>query len=414
MRSGTAPLIEVLPLPGASTITTGELGGQLKAKTLIVCFSHLRWDFVWQRPQHLLTRAAAEFEVLYIEEPAFEMVSEPRLILQQRQGALIVTPTLPRGASPSAAVASQRELIAELLKSVVAPRRIFWYYTPMAHAFSSTLDRDFTVYDNMDDLSAFKDAPAGLLMHEAQLLEIADVVFTGGESLFQAKRGRHPNIHAFPSSVDVAHFLPARQYRTMHAASGEQSMPRIGFCGVIDERLDIDLLDRLAEIRPDWIFEMAGPIVKIDPAILPRRPNIQWPGLCPYAELPRRFGRWDVGFMPFALNEATRRISPTKTLEYLAAGLPVVSTPIEDILRLYAVSGLVEITRSPQGFADTIEAAMTRNKDPWLKAVDRHLRMNSWDGTWSSMRRLLLASSETGLGAKSVAVQPIASAVGEV
>src|SRR5690606_28943889 len=103
---------------------------------------------------------------------------------------------------------------------------------------------------------------------------------------------------------------------------------RIGYAGVIDERIDLVLLDQVARARPDYQFVMLGPIAKIDPATLPQRGNIHYLGSKKYADLPRYLAGWDVAMMPFALNDATRFISPTKTPEYLAAGRRVVSTAI--------------------------------------------------------------------------------------
>jgi glycosyltransferase involved in cell wall biosynthesis len=359
----------------------------------LVCFSHLRWDFVWQRPQHLLSRAARHYRVLFIEEPLFEKGAIPRVDLSKRPGGITVAvPVLPEGLDPDFAVEIQRELVELLLEREAPSSRLFWYYTPMGMAFTSHLDRDLTVYDNMDELSLYRGASRELIDHESELFRRADVVFTGGMSLYEAKRARHRNVHGFPSSIEFDHFAKARhmQGEPEPADQAHVPHPRLGFFGVIDERMDIELVGSVAELRPEWHFVMIGPVVKIDPAVLPRRDNIHWLGAKSYADLPRYLAAWDVGLMPFALNEATRFISPTKTPEFLAAGVPVVSTPITDVVRPYGERGLVEIAKTPLEVVRKAEGLMDRPKRPWLARVDRHLAAGSWDKTWGAMHKLML------------------------
>jgi glycosyltransferase involved in cell wall biosynthesis len=381
---------------------------------LLVCFSHLRWDFVWQRPQHLLIRAAKHYRVLHVEEPLFEEGASPRLDVSKRPGGVtIAVPILPAGLSSHHAAKEQRKLVDQLLAREPAASRIFWYYTPMAMAFSSHLDCDLTVYDNMDELSAFRGASQELIDYESELFRRADVVFTGGMSLYEAKRGRHRNVHGLPSSIDFDHFAKARKMKDEPEPADQAHIPhpRLGFFGVIDERMDIDLVGALAELRPDWHFVMIGPVVKIDPATLPRRDNIHWLGAKGYADLPRYLSGWDVGLMPFALNESTRFISPTKTPEFLAAGVPVVSTPITDVVRPYGEKGLVEIAKTPLEVARKAEILLARPKQPWLSRVDRHLAVGSWDKTWSAMHRLMLdAMGEPGRPTASIPAYAIAPA----
>jgi len=379
----------------------------LAAVPLLVCFSHLRWDFVWQRPQHLLSRAAKHYRVLLIEEPLVEKDAAPRIDVSKRPGGIaIAVPILPQGLSPHEAVQAQRKLVDRLLGRAPAGPRIFWYYTPMAMAFTSHLDADLTVYDNMDELSAFRGASQELIDYESELFRRADVVFTGGMSLYEAKRNRHRNVHGFPSSIDFDHFAKTRKTKAAPEPADQAHIPhpRLGFFGVIDERMDIDLLDAVAELRPDWHFVMIGPVVKIDPAVLPLRGNIHWLGAKGYADLPRYLSGWDVGLMPFALNESTRFISPTKTPEFLAAGVPVVSTPITDVVRPYGEKGLVEIAKTPLEVVRKAESLLERPQQPWLSRVDRHLAVGSWDKTWSAMHRLMLEA--TGEADRSGATVP--------
>jgi len=361
---------------------------------LLVCFSHLRWDFVWQRPQHLLSRAAKHYRVIVVEEPTYKPGVTPHIALSHRPGGIaIALPVLPEGLSVAEIIRAQRRLVDQLLAAEPEAGRVFWYYTPMALAFTSHLECDLCIYDNMDELSAFRGASQELLDLEKKLFARADLVFTGGMSLYEAKRDRHHSVHPFPSSIDFDHFSKAR--RMAGPEPQDQAHiphPRLGFFGVVDERMDIDLVDQVAALRPDWQFVMIGPVVKIDPAILPRLPNLHWIGGKSYADLPAYLSGWDVGFMPFALNEATRFISPTKTPEFLAAGVPVVSTAINDVVRPYGEKGLVEIARTPAEVVGKAEALLARPKEAWLQRVDRHLAAGSWDKTWAGMQRLMTSA----------------------
>lgn len=362
---------------------------------LLLCFSHLRWNFVHQRPQHLLTRAANDYLVWFIEEPLFEDGDNvPRMhVAPQPCGVVVHVPVLPSGCSAEERVALQRELLDELLAKHDDRQILTWYYTPMALQFSDHVQPLVCIYDCMDELSGFKFAAPELTAFEQKLFERADVVFTGGHSLYAAKRHQHRNCHAFPSAVDVVHFARARSPGTVEPK--DQACiphPRVGFVGVIDERMDIDLVGEAARLRPDWHFVMIGPVVKIDPAGLPQGANIHWIGAKSYTDLPRYLSGWDVGFMPFALNEATRFISPTKTPEFLAAGVPVVSTPIADVVRPYGEKGLVEIAATAQDVVAKADVLLARAKEPWLQRVDRHLAAGSWDKTWAAMNRLMTSA----------------------
>jgi glycosyltransferase involved in cell wall biosynthesis len=363
---------------------------------VLICFSHLRWNFVFQRPQHLMVRAAREHQVFFFEEPVFEQVEKPRLDLHNdASGVVVAVPILPADIGISEITAAQRMLVDELVAAFPSDRLIAWYYTPMALTFSAHLQPSLCVYDNMDELSLFAGAPRELLELEKQLLSRAGVVFTGGQSLYEAKRGRHANLHAFPSSIDAQHFARARQ--TDAPSPPDQAgiaSPRVGFFGVIDERMDLVLVDELAQRRAQWQLVMIGPVVKIDPAKLPRRPNIHWVGPKTYSDLPRYLAGWDLGIMPFAVNEATRFISPTKTPEFLAAGVRVVSTRIMDVVRPYGDAGLVEIADNADAFVAKIEILLNARDPDWLVRVDRHLALLSWDKTWRGMSRLMMRAAQ--------------------
>jgi UDP-galactopyranose mutase len=358
----------------------------------VVVFSHLRWDFVFQRPQHLLTRCARERSVFYIEEPLFEPDCAPTLEVSERAERLFVAvPHLPSGLSPEESRLQMRGLVDELFTEHVNRRFVAWYYTPMALAFSDHLKPATVVYDCMDELSNFKAAPPELRTLEDRLFRLADVVFTGGFSLYEQKCSKHSNVHPFPSSVDSGHFRKARKPDQDPQDQSAISRPRIGYSGVIDERLDIALVRDLAQARRDWQFVMLGPVVKIDPSTLPRAENIHYLGPKSYSELPAYLSGWDVAIMPFARNDATRFISPTKTPEYLAAGRRVVSTSIRDVVRSYGEAGLALIADEVHGFGAAIERSLRapRSDPGWIAQVDAYLERMSWNQTFYDMWRLV-------------------------
>lgn len=359
---------------------------------VLICFSHLRWHFVYQRPQHLMTRFARRMRVFFFEEPVLDDGIEPRLELHQPvPGLTVAVPHLPHGLTPEEEIVAQRRLLDRMCAEHRIVRPVLWYYTPMSGPFSEHLEAARTVYDCMDELAAFRGAPPAMLKRERRLFERADLVFTGGYSLYEAKRRQHGNVHAFPSSVDVAHFGKARAHLPEPPDQAAIPHPRIGHYAVLDERLDRDLVAAIADARPDWQLVLVGPVVKIDPAELPRRPNIHYLGTKRYEELPAYLSGWDVAFMPFAMNESTRFISPTKTPEYLAAGKPVVSTPITDVVRTYGERGLVKIAATPEEFIAALAATLQENeaRDAWLEEVDGLLGEMSWDATWARMKELI-------------------------
>lgn len=366
----------------------------------LVVFSHLRWDFVFQRPQHVLSRLAARRPVLFIEEPEPDPSGAPRWErATPTPGVTVFRPRTPRrepGFDPA-----QVELIAPMLDEVRAaagaPEILAWLYTPLALPLAQQLEPALLVYDCMDELSLFLGAPPELLRREAELLERADVVFTGGPSLYRAKQDRHPNVHCFPSSVDAAHFGRARAgVETPPEEPAEQRglpRPRLGYYGVIDERLDLPLLAALADAHPEWQLVLVGPIVKIDPGALPRRPNIHYTGQRRYEELPGYLAGWDVCLMPFALNDSTRFISPTKTLEYMAAERPIVSTPITDVAEPYG--RIVRLAGSREAFVRACEQALAADGEDRARraALMRGvLARTSWDATAAAMEACLTAS----------------------
>ncbi len=381
-----------------SELPISKLATNGKHQPDLVCFSHLRWDFVYQRPQHLLSRAALDRRVYFIEEPIFVNGSVRHEIHERDNGVRLVVPFLPEGLRSEVAIAAMmKEMTLRVFQQEGIADYVFWYYTPMALMFTDHLKPRASVYDCMDELSAFKGAPTRLQDYERQLFEMVDLVFTGGQSLYEAKRQQHPAVHAFPSSIDVNHFRQGRSTQADRLDQKDIPFPRLGFFGVIDERFDIALLDEAASLRPDWHFVMIGPVIKVDPGMLPLRPNIHYLGQKKYDELPHYLAGWDVALLLFARNEATRFISPTKTPEYLAAGKPVISTSIRDVVRPYGDMGLVRIADTAAELVAAAEELMSGATvdNAWLQQVDNFLAGMSWDRTWSEMSRLLAYAVQT-------------------
>jgi len=355
----------------------------------VLCFSHLRWNFVFQRPNHLMTRCAREGTVLFIEEPFFDSRQGDQPQLEQIASNLWrLVPHLPNDRSEEEDAEAVRVMIRAACDELGLLRPIHWFYTPMLLPLADGLPSCLTVYDCMDELSNFAFAPPELIERERKLMAKAQLMFTGGMALYEAKRALHPNVHGIPSSVDTAFFARARNAQPEPTDQAALAGPIIGYCGVIDERLDLGLIEHIARERPDWQLVMIGPVVKIDEESLPSLPNIHYLGGKPYDQLPSYLAGWDVAIMPFALNEATRFISPTKTPEYLAAGLPVVSTAIRDVVEPYERLELVRIGQDEATFlahlddfvsGDTLNEA---KRDEFLSSV-------SWDATWQRMAQLI-------------------------
>ena len=367
------------------------LNSRATEKPDLVCFSHLRWDFVFQRPQHLLTRCARDRRVFFIEEPIYGNGSMRLDVREADGGVYVVVPQLPDGLRSEIAInAVMKEMTRQLFSEHSIDEYVFWYYTPMALKFTDHFNPIASIYDCMDELSAFKGADSQLPSFEKQLFRCVDLVFTGGQSLYEAKRNQHGAVHAFPSSIDASHFRKARIAVQDPEDQSSIPHPRLGFFGVIDERFDSELLSQVAEKRPDWHFVMIGPIVKIDPASLPQHPNIHYLGPKKYNELPDYLAHWDIALLLFARNESTRFISPTKTPEYLAAGKPVISTSIRDVVRPYGELKLVEIADTPEELIEAAEKILSSSsRSEWLAKVDTFLENVSWDKTWAQMSELI-------------------------
>ncbi len=361
----------------------------------IIAFSHLRWDFVFQRPQHLLSRLAANHRVILIEEPIWDPASEPHWELQMAEPNVLVcrphTPLSVCGFTDEQMPVLAR-LVTELLAAEHIEHYVLWFYTPLALPLADGLSPRAVIYDCMDELSAFKDAPKQLLDREEKLLKLADVVFTGGPSLYRAKKNRHSNAHCFPSSVETRHYAKAMlPDSTVPVDQASIPHPRFGFFGVIDERLDLNLLAFLADSHSEWHIVMVGPVVKIDESSLPQRPNIHYLGQKTYGELPGYLSGWDVCLLPFALNESTKFISPTKTLEYMAAEKLIVSTPITDVAEPYGK--IVYLGGTPEDFVAACERALhasEQERQSRVLGMREVLSNTSWDATAFAMEELIV------------------------
>jgi len=363
----------------------------------LIVHSHLRWDFVWQRPQQILSRFGRSRPVLYVEEPVFadDIAAGSLDVSQPTPGVYRVIPRLPGDlrASYDDAAAAVRTLLVELLGEGGQLAGTFddavqWFYTPMpARTMLGALGECAVVYDCMDELAQFRFAPPDLGARERQLMSAADVVFTGGYQLYQSKAKHHENVHFFGCGVDARHFGLARNPETpVPPELADLPQPVLGYFGVVDERLDYELLGRLADAFPDGSVVVVGPVVKVDPRDLPQRPNLYWLGQRAYADLPRYVKAFDVCLMPFALNEATEFINPTKTLEYMAAGKPIVSTAVPDVVRNF--TPIVRVADSTDEFIHEARAAIAPDPER-IEAGVACARRSSWESIVTAMDRLM-------------------------
>ncbi len=371
----------------------------------LICFSHLRWDFVWQRPQHLLSRLAKQHRVLFVEEPISTTDAyEPRLeVIPGRSVSDVTVLRLIQpvqenrwiGHGDPLTQETYTRLLQDYLRAEGYTDPILWIYTPMALDFVDATPHRLLIADVMDQLSAFKGAPTELVEREARLLTQADLVFTGGVSLYRAKLPFNRETYLFPSGVEIEHFAQAADPEAFDIPADLVEIPHpiLGYFGVIDERMDLTLLAQAARLRPDWHFVLLGPVVKIDPAELPQAANLHYLGMKSYEQLPAYLAQFDVALIPFALNEATRYLSPTKTLEYMAARKPILSTPIFDVVELYG--DVVRIVRSPDEFVRQAEAAMIDTSQERRLKAEELLARQTWDSIARQMGQLINPGAST-------------------
>lgn len=343
---------------------------------VIIVGMQLRWNGVWQRPNHILSRLAARVPVIVLEEPLIAD-DERDVVVQAQAGVTVITP---HRRAPNDVVDEQALRTVREAAGTRTP--LVWLYTPRMVALADAFRGARLVYDKMDELARFKDADPRIGTREVNVLERASIVFAGGRTLYASVRGRTGRSRCYPSGVEVEHFRQAVPLREERRRAGGDQRPRLIYVGVIDERIDLALIDRVAASHPDWLVTMVGPTAKIDPATLPVRDNIAYLGSQPYAALPALLASADVGLMPFAMNEATTSISPTKTLEYFAAGLPVVSTPVPDVVADY--DDVAGIAADAPGFVREIERALQPDDERIARAAQRTLAA-TWDAIASAM-----------------------------
>lgn len=356
----------------------------------LVCFSHLRWNFVRQRPHHLMRCFSRTQTVYFVEEALFDADSDRLEVLKPSDNLWVLIPHLKNGTRREEGIAKQKEMLAAFFIAHDITQYIFWYYTPMAVLVSDHFNPSLVVYDCMEEPTASPFASQTVSDREKELLRRADLVFTAGYSLYEAKKNRHPDVHVFPSGIDVDHFGQARLYTNDPPDQARIPHPRIGYFGVIDERIDVTLLEGIATRKPEWHIVMVGPVARINPGALPKLPNIHYLGKKTYDELPAYIAGWDIAMVPFAHNESTRYVSPTKTPEYLAAGKPVISTPVTDVLRQYGRTDIVNIAGTAEEFVRVASLELENNdRDEWLERVDELLSRNSWDKIWQRMMYLI-------------------------
>lgn len=369
----------------------------------VVCFSPLRWNFVFRRPQQLLCRAALRRRVFFFEDPVMDEGPPRMAIRPAHPGVWVAVPHLPPHLWDYR-TPWLRELLRQLLRGHAIAEPILWYYTPRAMAFTQQLEPAAVVYDCMAELATGEIAPSHKLL-EAELLRRADVVFTDGSTLHQVMRAMHPNVHLLPSGTDAPHFQRARGQTAALDEPLDQAAipePRLGFFGTIDERIDLALVAALADARPAWQIVMVGP-AKLHPAALPARPNIHWLGAKRYDELPAYLAGWDVALLPFARNACTRLANPTQTLEYLAGGKTVVSTALRDVVRTYGELGLVRIASGPDDFVAAAEACLREGpakRAERLLVIDELLAQCSWDRAHARLQEILQSAIQARFAAQ--------------
>lgn len=362
----------------------------------LLCLAHLNWDHVWQRPQQLMARFASRCRVIYVDPP--ELVDgggEPQMTEREgHAGVHVLRPIFPRETLDAPGNSYETlwlSLLPELL-AAVGSNTILWVLSPLADYLVAAAQGQFklAVYDCMDDLASFRGATEER-QREAHLMELADLVFTGGFSMYEARKDRHPRVHCFPSGVDIDHYRQVQDSATtVPWPIVDLPHPRLGYFGVLDERIDWDLIAELASQRPGWQWVLVGPTAKVDPTELPTAPNIHYLGQKPYTDLPRLLKGFDIAIMPFALNQHTRFISPTKTLEYLAGGKPVISTSVPDVVAFY--QDIVYICDGPGAWLQTIEQMLSATDEERQARLDRAepiIAQSSWDSIAERMWGLM-------------------------
>lgn len=364
-----------------NTLNNKKLSNQDGAQYYdMIVFCHLRWQFVYQRPQHIISRMAKTMKTLFIEEPLYDSENK-------NPGNLIIIDSMHHILQPNV---KDIESIAGIFSAYVKNRNISvgWFYSAGFSPLLEQINFETVVYDCMDELSLIKNAPTHLINQEKYLIAHADIFFTGGKSLYEIKKSLHNNVHCFPSSVDESHFAKALNGIAIPDDIASIQSPIVGYHGVIDERIDLELLHETALKLPNMSFVMIGPLVKIKETDLPKESNIHYLGMKSYDELPNYLKAFDVAMMPFALNDATKYISPTKTLEYMAAGKPIISTKITDVVRDYSIC--VSLIETADEFCEAITHLFDKTDRMSLEMeYCKILEKTSWNATADKMKLII-------------------------
>jgi glycosyltransferase involved in cell wall biosynthesis len=346
----------------------------------MIVFSHLRWDFVYQRPQHIISRMSEKYSVLFVEEPIGFNPSEEgtATIIEINSNLRVLKPKV--------------KSISDISKTVLAHVKsssveMGWFYSAAFSPLLNDIKFDKVIYDCMDELSLFKGASKELAAQEKYLMSEADIVFTGGKSLYESKKHAHKNVYCFPSSVEREHFQKALNGLSVPEEISRLKHPIVGYYGVIDERIDLQLLNDTAVKNPDVSFVMIGPLAKIEDQDLPKQKNIVYLGMKAYSRLPNYLKGFDIAMMPFALNDATKFISPTKTLEFMAAGKPIISTPVTDVVRDY--QHCVNVVRTADEFSEAILTVSREEANQLAGVYETILNKTSWTDTVKRMDYLI-------------------------
>jgi len=378
----------------------------------IICFSHLTWDRnLFQRPQQLMLRFSKRFNVLYVSGYSCRQFFID-LFRRKKTHSYHVTDNLavysPFALPPIKKYSSITIRLNKILLSFLVKRRlkklkfkdpILWIYHPRYIDAIGKFKEELIIYDCMDDftslLSDYEDRERNI-KDERALLKKADMVFAGGYSIAELKRDSREHIHVFPSAVEIYHFKKARSDNLeMPDDITDIPHPILGYWGAIDERVDHELLKRLAMKHPEWSIVLLGPIVRHkagDLSYLKEIKNIFWLGPKDYSLLPNYAKAFDVCLIPFVLSREGKFLSPTKTLEYLATGKPVVSTPITDVVRFY--DGVVGIADGPDEFGMAVRRCMEEDNASMKQKRICFTENKSWEDTAEKMEKLILDKIE--------------------
>ncbi len=364
----------------------------------LIVHCHLCWDWVWQRPQQFISRISQKHRVLFVEmagpDETLAVPTAHLSTLADFPNISVLRMQFPawRWADGEYVDRERRRILEEVLQGPLAgefDNFVQWFYDPMAFtAFGEGMGELAVVYDCMDELSKFKGAPPEIAQRELDLLQRADVVFTGGRRLYESKSQWNSNCHFYGCGVDGGHFGKAREVGTQIPAElASLPKPVLGYFGVVDERMDYELVARMADANPAWSVVVIGPVVKVDPGSMPQRPNLHWLGGRAYNELPAVCKGFDLCLMPFARNESTEYINPTKALEYMATGRAIVSTAVPDV-----VSNFGEVVKIANSHEEFIELCRRSVAHPDYRAISRGLKMvreNSWEAIVDKLEELI-------------------------